>query len=407
MRRSWLLLFLVAAMPLYAGGTKTGIDNIIDTKGALLQGKVIAVVTHAAARTLRGTSTAKELAALRGVMVKRFLTPEHGFYGTVQAGLTVDDDTIEGRPAISLYGALRRPNAALVSDVDAVVIDLQDIGVRSYTYVSTMIEVMEACAIVGTPVVILDRPNPWGGNIVDGAIPEDSVRSFIGRIPIPYVHGMTLGEIATMANGEGWLEQDAEGNARQCSLTVVKAKRWTRSMTWEQTGLAWYATSPNIPTVLAVRGYAVTGLSGELGLASIGIGGTQPFSVIGAPDWQGDSMLVGRLARHGVVLRDARFSSATGRWARQVLSGYSLVFSDSIAPFKAGIEIVRTLLHQHPDIAADSLSRSKGRTMFSKAIGSIELVNALFANDVSRIDALANRGVAEFRRRRERYLLYP
>lgn len=402
-----ILLLFVCAIPLAAGGVKTGIDNLLDMKGALLQGKRIAVVTHAAARTSKGISSARALATLPGVYVERFLTPEHGYYGTVQAGIAVENDSIEGRPAVSLYGARRRPDIELIRDVDAVVIDLQDIGVRSYTYVSTMIEVMEACASAGTTVIVLDRPNPWGGTIVDGAILDDSLRSFIGRIPIPYVHGMTLGEIATMANGEGWLERDVAGKPRRCSLTVVKVKRWTRAMTWEQTGLSWYATSPNIPTLTALRCYAVTGLSGELGLASIGVGSTQPFSVIGGPAWTGDSILVFRMARYGVVLRDARFSVPTGRWAQQVLSGYSLAITDSAAPFRAGIELARTLLHRHPILTADTTARTKGRAMFTKAVGSAQLVAAVFADDGERIAALATRGVAEFCRRRERYLLYP
>jgi uncharacterized protein YbbC (DUF1343 family) len=401
------LFLLLITMPLTAGDVKTGIDNLLDTKGAMLQGKSVAVVTHAAARTTRGVSTAKALIGLPGVHVKRFLTPEHGYYGTVQAGIAVDDDSIEGRPAISLYGARRRPSEELVNDVDAVIIDLQDIGVRSYTYVSTMIEVMETCARTGTAVIILDRPNPWGGTIVDGAIIDDSLRSFIGRIPIPYVHGMTLGEIATMTNGEGWLEPDAEGRPRRCSLTVIKVKRWNRTMTWEQTGLSWYATSPNIPTLTALRCYAITGLSGELGLANIGVGSTQPFSVVGGPAWAGDSVLVHRMARYGVVLRDARYSVPAGRWAHQMLSGYSLAMTDTVAPFRAGIELARTLLHRHPTLAADTSTRTKGKAMFTKAVGSAQLVAAVFADSSEQVTSLAVLGVAEFRRRRERYLLYP
>jgi len=199
-----LVAFLIvnAALPMHAQ-VKFGIDNLIDTDFALLRGKRVVLVTHAAARTYRGTTTAEEFLQRKDVSTLRLLAPEHGFYGVVPAGIIVADDTVFRTPVVSLYGKLRRPDRSMITDADVVVVDLQDIGVRSYTYISTMVEVLEACAENSIRCMILDRPNPLGGTLVQGNLPDDELRSFIGRIPIPYVHGMTMGELATMVNGEG------------------------------------------------------------------------------------------------------------------------------------------------------------------------------------------------------------
>ena len=199
---------------------KFGIDNLIDTDFSLLRGKRVVLVTHAAARTYRGTNTAEEFLQRRDVTTLRLLAPEHGFFGVVPAGVSVADDSVMGTAVVSLYGRLRRPERAMIVDADVVVVDLQDIGVRSYTYISTMVEVLEACAEAGKPCMILDRPNPLGGVLVQGNLPDDELRSFIGRIPIPYIHGMTMGELATMVNEKGWLTPGPTGAARECSLTV-------------------------------------------------------------------------------------------------------------------------------------------------------------------------------------------
>lgn len=156
---------------------KCGIDNLIDTDFALLKGRRVVLVTHAAARARSGRSTAEEFMLRKDIQLVRILAPEHGYYGVVGAGETVHADTLGGTPVVSLYGALRRPDSSMLSDADVVVIDMQDIGVRSYTYISTMTEVMEACALFARPVVILDRPNPLGGTVVDGNIPDPALRS--------------------------------------------------------------------------------------------------------------------------------------------------------------------------------------------------------------------------------------
>ena len=233
MKPHYLMIVSLMVVSASSAQVKFGIDNLIDTEFALLSGKRVVLVSHAAARTARGTSTAEEFAGTSTLRLLRIRTPEHGFYGVVEAGKHVDDDTLLGVPTRSLYGAVRRPDASMISDADVVVIDMQDIGVRSYTFMSTMIEVMDACAEFNIACMILDRPNPLGGMTVSGGVVDDSLRSFIGRLPIAYVHGCTLGELATMANREHWLTANPKRRAQMCSLTVVRCKRWVRSASWE------------------------------------------------------------------------------------------------------------------------------------------------------------------------------
>ncbi len=405
-----LIITLCVTVIASAQGTvKCGIDNLIDTEFALLKGKRVVLVTHAAARAHTGRSTLEEFHLRNDVPLIRVLTPEHGFYGIVTAGNTVANDTIDGIPAISLYGALRRPRAAMIADADVVVVDMQDIGTRSYTFISTMVEVMDACAEHNVRVMILDRPNPLGGIVVDGNVPEDTLRSFVGRIPVAYVHGMTMGELATMSNTEGWLGKDTKGLPRQCSLTVVRCKRWTRDMTFENTLLAWYPTSPNIPTLQAVRGYPVTGLLGELGGVYIGIGSPSPFTVVGAPTLRFDTLLMRRLKRYGTTALSARFVPSTGRFAGMVCNGYYLTFDGGARwqPYMSALTLIVALepyLTANDAIATLNTPQS---VMFKKVSGSSALQSLLSRGDWDAVEREATRGLAIFIVKRRQYLLYP
>lgn len=397
-------LLLLGSTALYASdGVKTGIDNLVDTDFSLLRGKHITLVTHAAARVKNGASTAEVLLRRTDLHIDRILAPEHGFYGVVSAGENVQPDSVGSVPVLSLYGALRRPDRSMLEGSDVVVLDLQDIGVRSYTYISTMTEVMDACGEYGLPLMVLDRPNPLGGNVIDGNIPDDSVRNFICRIPVPYVHGCTIGELATMINGQRWI-------AHPCSLTVVKCKRWKRNMTWSETDLPWYPTSPNIPTIEAIKGYATIGLIGELGLCSIGIGTSTPFTVIGAPDMPKSIALPRRLSPYGIMLMDARFIPATGKYAKLLCSGWHVQSQhhESWKPYMAALALIDALHTMRPQSWPDTLATSRSGKMFIKATGGPAIMDALQRNAPWReIEGFAVRGVLAYRSMRERYLLYP
>ncbi len=386
---------------------KTGIDNLLDTHFELLDGKRIVLVSHAAARARTGRTTADELLRAGNVTVIRILAPEHGFHGVERAGEFVADDTTSPLPIISLYGSLRRPSANLIMDADVVVLDLQDIGCRSYTYLSTMVEVMEACAEHGVSLMILDRPNPLGGQIVDGRVPDPGVRSFVCRLPVPYVHGMTLGELATMVNAKGWLSPGADGKPRTCSLLVVRCKGWKREMTWEDTQLNWYPTSPNIPTVAAARCYPITGILGELGLCSIGIGSGMPFCVVGSPTFVADTILEQRMLRYGVNMMYGRFVPTTGMYAGTTCSGYHIAPArgTTFMPFTAALALVSRLFARRED--SGNSPRSIENPMFSKVTGSEKFLAMLNAGAAwPNIEKECSIGVQQFRTDREQYLLY-
>ena len=397
------LLFAVAV----ESQVQCGIDNLVAESFRPLSGKRIVLVTHAAARARTGRSTAEEFLRRDDVTVLRLLAPEHGFFGVVRAGKHVDDDTVMGTPVLSLYGPLRRPSAEMITDADMVVLDLQDIGSRSYTYISTMAEVMDACAEYSVPLMILDRPNPLGGEIVDGGLPDPSIKSFVARLPTPYVHGMTMGELASMANGEGWLDRDVPN--RRCSLTVISCSGWSRSMSWEQTELDWYPTSPNIPSIEAARGYAVTGLSGELGMASIGIGTSAPFTMIGAPWLPDDPEFVTSLMRWGVIARRGHFLPIAGKFAKKECQGYHLAFAKDTAfkPFHAAMQLIVLLRDRFPDILTDKLRTSNRGKMFVKTSGDQGILEALYRGySFSALEEYCQRDVDRFRVRRLPYLLY-
>lgn len=393
-------------------GVKCGIDNLVDTDFRLLKGKNVVLISHAAARSVSGASTTELFSKRTDLRLLRVLAPEHGFYGIVSAGATVHDDTVEGITVRSLYGSLRRPDRSMFEGADVAVLDLQDIGVRSYTYISTMKEVMDACAEYDVPLFILDRPNPLGGSIVDGSLPDSNMISFVASVGVPYIHGMTIGELAGMINGEGWLAKSASGMARTCSLVVVRCKRWTRTMRWEDTGLAWYPTSPNIPSIESVRGYAVTGLAGELGLTSIGIGTSTPFCLIGSPTFRRDSVLEKRLSGNGVVPRYGVFKPDRAKYAQQLCYGYHLGFyaDSSFYPFQAAISLIATVydtLKVNGKLDETAMGNEDRVQMFVKAIGSKSYLEMLTGDSpyTNFIDK-SRRDVEPFKVRRRPYLLY-
>jgi len=202
-------------------------------------------------------------------------TPEHGLDGREPAGKYVKSrrDRLTGLVAFSLYGPTRKPTRSMLSGVDVLVFDLQDIGCRGYTYISTMGKCMEAAAENNVEFVVLDWPNPLGGLRIEGPSVESRWISFVSQFPIPYVHGLTVGELAKMVNAKGWI-------GGRCNLIVVPMRGWSRDLTWSQTGLRWIATSPNIPHATSPLYYVATGIAGELSGLDTGVGGATPFQVM-------------------------------------------------------------------------------------------------------------------------------
>ena len=254
----------------------TGAEVLIAEKLEQIKGKRIAIVANHTS-LVQGTHLVDTLFSL-GLDIRKIFAPEHGFRGDHDAGKKVDNSRDEktGLPLVSLYGSNKKPSAAQLADIDVILFDIQDVGARFYTYISTMSYVMEAAAENNKQVFILDRPTP-NGWYVDGPILEKELSSFVGMHPVPIVHGMSIGEYAKMVNGEKWLE-----GSKSCILTVIPCKGYRHEMRWEETGLDWVPPSPNLATPLAAYLYPM--LCWYEGMpVSVGRGTENPFTLIGAP----------------------------------------------------------------------------------------------------------------------------
>jgi len=256
-----------------------GID-VLESQGfAAIAGKRVGLLTHPAGVNRFGVSTIDVLRRSPQVKLVALFGPEHGIYGNELAEIPIPDriDTRTGLPVHSLYGKFRKPTKAMLKGLQALVIDLQDIGTRSYTYVSCMRYAMEACFEEGVEVVVLDRPNPLGGLKVDGPPLDPQWTSYVGAFRVPYVHGLTIGELAHMsAQAPGVMAVSKEVWAKG-KLTIVPMRGWKRSMRWPETGLRWIPTSPMIPDFSACVGYPMTGLGTYLGGFRHGVGERYPF----------------------------------------------------------------------------------------------------------------------------------
>lgn len=405
------LIALLATLSLYSQNgvyAKTGIDCLIESQFEIVTGKNVGIVTNHSGRTRGGQSSVEAFLNQSKCRPAALFTPEHGFYTTVPAGVKTDDEIIFGMKAFSLYGKYRRPTREMLKGIDAIVIDIQDIGVRSYTYISTVYNVMDACAEYGVPVILLDRPNPLGGEAVDGNVSERGTKSFVNIVPVPYIHGMTVGELAMMINAEGWLTKDKDGISRKCALTVVKMKNYKRSMIWEDLRLDWYPTSPHIPTPESARGAATLGAIGELGIISIGIGTSLPFQYFGNPsfDFQLFEEALGGTEIDGVSLIRSRYQPFYGMYSGKPCYGYMLKFTSNanFRPFTAGIKILSALRKTYP--ALFSAIKPASEQMFKKVTGTDDIFNAILEGNSQRAITAAEKGLKEFMALRAKYLIY-
>lgn len=276
----WATIGNVAATA--AAKVALGIDNLEKNDFRMLAGKRVGLLTHPAGRNAAGRPTVEVLRNAPGVRLTALFGPEHGIYGNEKAAVPVDDkiDARTGLPVFSLYGKFRKPTENMLGKIDSLVIDLQDVGVRCYTYVSCMRYAMEACFENDVEVVVLDRPNPLGGLHVDGPPMDYQWMSYVGAFQIPFVHGLTIGELALYSKKTPGVLKVADNVRKRGKLVVVPMLGWKRSMTWPQTGLKWVPTSPNIPTLDSVAGYPMTGLGAQLGKFRHGIGTPHPFRLL-------------------------------------------------------------------------------------------------------------------------------
>ena len=354
---------------------KPGIEVLRESGFQQLRGKRVGLVTNPSGVDSRLKSTIDILFQAPEVNLVALYGPEHGVRGDMYAGDKVNDSTdpSTGLPVYSLYGKTRKPTPEMLQGIDVMVYDIQDVGVRSYTFISTLGLVMEACAPLGIEVMVLDRPNPLGGNKIEGCYVEQPFNSFVSQYKIPYVYGLTVGELAVLINEEG-LNRGQKGDQEpvKCKLSVIPMQGWTRSMLYEDTKLPWVLPSPNIPFSDSPMYYAASGVCGELyGFMNIGIGYTLPFQVFGAV-WLDPQALKSRLESYdieGLSFRTIWYKPFAGSLKGQLVKGLQFFFTDYE---KARITEVQFLVMQavaelYPDKKAFSVVNGYG--LFDKVCG--------------------------------------
>ena len=413
MRFVLLLLFTLFVLPAYAQRVvTTGAQRLVDADFAALDSLRVGLVTNHTARvdTADGgpAHLIDRLEAAPNVTLAALFGPEHGLRGTAEAGAAVENarDAATGVPVYSLYGATKKPPPESLEGLDALVFDMQDIGARFYTYISTMGYAMQAAAEAGIPFVVLDRPNPLGGR-VSGFVLDPEHVSFVGRYPIPIQHGMTVGELARAIRGEGWLP-----GPDSLDLRIVELEDWRRDMLWPDTGLPFVPTSPNIPdfeTALVYPGVALFEGTG----VSEGRGTDTPFRLVGAPWLDGATLADTLNARDlpGVRFEAVRFTprsipgvAENPKLEGEETAGVRFVVTDAraVRPVELGVHLLHAAYAQRPPdldfFNADWLAKLAGTRHLQRMLeagASPERIIAVWQDEVVR-----------FQEARQAYLLY-
>jgi len=377
-----------------------GIDVLLRDSLHVLQGRRVGLITNHTGLTAAGQSTIDALAAAPGIELVALFAPEHGIRGTAEAGARIDSsrDSITGLPIHSLYGETRIPTAAMLSNVDALVFDIQDIGTRYYTYVWTMALAMRAAAAQGKRFVVLDRPNPIGGTLVQGNVLDTAFASFVGLLPVTMRHGMTAGELARWINGESGTGAD---------LVVIPVADWSRPQWYDETGLTWVAPSPNMPSLESAAHYPGSCLFEGTNL-SVGRGTDLAFQQIGAP-WLEAGRIVQRIHESGVsgvridTVRFTPRSPGDGKHDGVEVRGLRFTVIDR-ATYDPVLTAVATLHAIHAE-QPDSLTFREAH--FDRLAGTDRLRRAILDGD-GVADIIGPWSVARtsFMAARARYLIY-
>lgn len=410
MHRNWIL-GLVAALAMscsLAAQIQLGSEVLAASGFRELQGKRVGLLTNPSGVNRQGESIIEVMRRAPGVKLVALFAPEHGIYGEVPGGTEFLDatDPRTGLPVYSLYGRgpTRKPTPKMLAGLDVLVYDLQDIGCRSYTFISTMGLAMEACGEAGVEFMVLDRPNPLGGVRVEGPNLDPRFRSHVGQWEIPYVYGLTSGELARMIHGERWIK-------KSCRLTVIPMTGWRRATTWNDTGLKWTKTSPNVTTANAAAGYSILGLLGWIVDGSgldVGYKFKRPYESVTA-SWLDGRKLAAEMEKY--KLRGVQFQPVGGVFNDKPYQGVRLEYTQ---PATAPVLPISFYL-------LDAIKNVTGRNLFLEATKkdrNFAMFDKLTGSAVTRRDLQAGRSAANivkswkkdedtFRQKRQKYLLYP
>ena len=402
MMLAWMTIASYAQIPTI----KTGIEVLKETQFEALRGKRVGLITNPTGVDNNLKSTIDILHEAPGVRLVALYGPEHGVRGNVHAGDKVDNfnDPNTGVPVYSLYGTTRKPTKAMLNDVDVLVYDIQDIGCRSYTYISTMYLAMQAAAENNIEFMVLDRPNPLGGLKVEGNRVEKGFFSFVSQLEVPYIYGLTCGELAQMINGERWLP-------KPCKLTVITMRDWHRAMKFEDTQLPWVPTSPHIPFAHSAYFYPVSGIFGELGYLSIGVGYTLPFEMFAA-EWMDAEKITNALNRKnlpGVVFRPIHIKPYYSVGKGNNLQGVQIYLRDFENARLSDIQfhVMEVAAQLYPDKKVFDHADKNRFAMFDKVCGS-DYIRKTFSkrHRFADIQAYWTKDEAAFRELSKRYYLY-
>jgi len=355
-----------ACASLPSANVALGDDVFLSREISKLRGRCVGIVTNPTGVTSRLVPIVDAVHRDPKICLRALYAPEHGLRGAAQAGAAVGSsvDALTGVPVYSLYGAQRRPTAEMLEDVEVVIVDLQDVGARDYTYVSTLAYVMESAKQHGREVWVLDRPNPVGGSAVEGPVLDTRYRSFISLYPIAMRHAMTIGELAKMMN---------EHFGIGCALRVVTMDGWRRAMIWPQTGLQWVQTSPNIPTWETCFPFLTTGLLDALGIFN-GVGTTKPFFLAGARGVAPERLAarLNALDLPGVWFRAGYWQPFFGAFSGKTVGGVELQIYDyttyRCVPTAVQVAVAVRELAPHALRYAPMLDRDWGTDLFRRAL---------------------------------------
>ena len=374
MKRNIILCTLAGVAMALTAQVKPGVEVLRDNNFDILRGKRVGLITNPSGVDNKLKSTVDILADAPGVEVVALYAPEHGVRGDFHAGDKVENavDSATGIPVYSIYGKHRKPSPEMLKDIDVMVYDIQDNGCRSFTFISTMGLAMEACAELGKEFVVLDRPNPINGNKIEGNLTEPDCVSFVSQFAIPYLYGLTPGELAQYLNNEGMLK-----NGAKVDLKVVPMEGYERSMDFRATGMPWVLPSPHMPVPESAIYYPVSGILGELYCISIGVGYTEPFKLF-ASEWIDAQELTKRLNDRnipGMMFRPIYIRPFYSTGQGKNYEGVEVYVTDvDKAPLSlTQFYVMEELADMYPDKKIFDIADTKRFSMFDKVCGSKQI----------------------------------
>ncbi len=410
MIKNIFIFFITLSVIAYGQSTKviTGIEVLKESNFKILEGKKVGLITNPTGVDSKLKSTIDILYEAENVHLVALFGPEHGVRGDYAAGDIVETytDPQTNLPVFSLYGRTRKPTMEMLEEIDILVYDIQDIGCRSYTYISTMGLAMEAAAENDIEFLVLDRPNPLGGLKVEGNLVEDGYFSFVSQFKIPYVYRLTCGELATLLNEEKMLKDE-----KQCKLTVIPMRNWKREMLFKDTGLEWVLTSPHVPHEYSPQYYVTSGIMGELGIVSEGIGYTLPFQVFAA-EWINANVLAEKmnsLNLDGVIFRPITIKPYYGADVDKELHGVQIHIQNSNLVNLMSLQFLFMQINNelYPEYNPFKMADESGLEMFDKVMGTSK-VRELFTKRMKYNDIkdYLDKDIERFKEISKKYYIY-